>query len=131
MNEGKSPLTIVRNCLRAYIDKDRTAIESMLADDYRFTSPIDNALDRMAYLQRCWPNSKMMDEFDLIYAMEFDNQALVVYEARTSTGKRFRNCEVHTVRDGKLVSTEVYFGWDLPHRAPPGGFIENDGAGHA
>jgi hypothetical protein len=73
----------------------------------------------------------MMDAFDLVHAMEFDNQALIVYEARTNTGKRFRNCELHTVRDGKLVSTEVYFGWDLPHRAPPGGFIENEGPGHA
>jgi hypothetical protein len=131
MNEGKSPLTIARECLRAYVDKDRTAIETMLAEDYRFTSPIDNGLDRKTYLQRCWPNSEFMDAFDFVYAMEFDNHALVVYEARTSLGKRFRNCEVHTVRDGKLVSTEVYFGWDLPHRAPPEGFIENNGAGHA
>jgi len=101
------------------------------ATDYHFTSPIDNALDRMTYLERCWPNSKMMEAFDYIYGAEFGDHALIVYEARTNSGKRFRNSEVHTVRDGKLVATEVYFGWDLPHRAPAGSFIENDGAGHA
>lgn len=49
----------------------------------------------------------------------------------TDSGKRFRNSEAHTVRDGKLLATEVYFGWDLPHRAPEGSFVENDGADHA
>jgi hypothetical protein len=47
----------------------------------------------------------------------------VVYEARMVNGKRLRNAEMHTVRGGKLVSVEVYFGWDLPHKAPIGGFI--------
>jgi hypothetical protein len=72
-----------------------------------------------------------MEAFDYIYQFEEGEHAFIVYEARTSTGKRFRNSEVHTVRSGKLVAIEVYFGWDLPHRAPVGGFIENDGQGHA
>jgi hypothetical protein len=55
----------------------------------------------------------------------------VVYEAETTDKRGFRNSEVHTISDDKLVSTEVYFGWDLLHRAPDNGFIENDGAGHA
>jgi len=131
MNQERSPLTIARACLKAYVEKDRAAIESMLADDYHFTSPIDNALDRTTYFKRCWPNSKAMEAFDFIYGAEFGDHALIVYEARTNTGKRFRNSEVHTIRDGKLIATEVYFGWDLPHPAPVGSFIENHGAGHA
>ena len=131
MHSTGSPLSVARACLQAYVDKDRAAIESILADDYHFTSPIDNALDRTTYLKRCWPNSQMMEAFDCIYGTEFGDRALIVYEARTNSGKRFRNSEVHTVREGKLVATEVYFGWDLPHRAPGGGFLENDGAGHA
>ena len=31
----------------------------------------------------------------------------------------------------KLIAVEVYFGWNVPHEAPIGRFIENDGAGHA
>jgi len=26
---------------------------------------------------------------------------------------------------------DVYFGWDIPHKAPKGGFVENAGEGHA
>jgi ketosteroid isomerase-like protein len=60
----------------------------------------------------------------VIYETADGERAFVTYEARTSAGKRFRNTEVHTVRDGKLAATEVYFGWDVPHKAPSGGFLE-------
>jgi len=127
----ESPLTVVRGCFAAYVAKDRAAIEALIAKDYHFTSPIDNALDRQTYFARCWPNSAAMARFDYIYQMEDGDRAFIVYEAHTNTGQTFRNSEVHTVRDGKLVATEVYFGWDLPHHAPSGGFIEGEGEGHA
>ena len=41
-----SPLAIARAVLETYVNKDRAAIEALIADDYHFTSPIDNALDR-------------------------------------------------------------------------------------
>jgi hypothetical protein len=44
-----SPLTVARGCLEAYVAKDRAAIEALIAKDYHFTSPIDNALDRETY----------------------------------------------------------------------------------
>ena len=50
-------LAISKACLQAYVDKDRQAIEQLIADDFRFTSPVDNGLDRATYLDRCWPNS--------------------------------------------------------------------------
>jgi ketosteroid isomerase-like protein len=126
-----SAVDIAHSCLQAYVDKDRPAIESLLAEDFHFTSPIDNALDRQTYLARCWPNSASMESADVLQEASDGGRALLVYEARTSTGKRFRNAEVHTVRDGKLVSVDVYFGWTLPHRAPAGGYVDNDGDGHA
>jgi hypothetical protein len=42
---------------------------------------------------------------------------------QNTTGKRFRNTEIMTVRDGKIVEVEVYFGWSIPHEAPEGGFV--------
>ena len=124
-------LTVARACLKAYVDKDRAMLETMLADDFHFTSPIDNALDRATYLQVCWPNSAVMTGVDEIHEVDDKDRAFIVYEARTTSGKRFRNCEMYTVRDGKLVATEVYFGWDLPHRVPQGAHVENEGEGHA
>jgi hypothetical protein len=65
-----------------------------------------------------------MAAFTVIRESTDGNFAFVTYEARTSSGKRFRNTEVHTVRNGQLVATEVYFGWDVPHKAPQGSFLE-------
>jgi ketosteroid isomerase-like protein len=44
---------------------------------------------------------------------ERGEEVFVTYEARRTDGSRFRNTEVLTVRDGKIVEVEVYFGWDL------------------
>jgi hypothetical protein len=126
-----APLAVVRGCLNAYIDKDRKAIEALIAGDYHFTSPLDNALDRESYFAICWPNSAAMKSFDFIAGAEDGDRAFVVYEGETLAGKRFRNCEVHTVRGGKLVSTEVYFGWNVPHKVPAGTHADHDAAGHA
>lgn len=120
------PLAVARACLQAYVDKDRTAIEALIADDYRFTSPIDNALDRRTYFEICWPNSKMLTGFRCIHEAEAGNRAFIVYEARTDGGRSFRNSEVYTVRDGQLVATEVYFGWNVPHSVPQGQHAESN-----
>jgi ketosteroid isomerase-like protein len=119
-----TPLQIVKKALQAYVDKDRAAIEALIAEDYRFTSPLDNGLDRATYFSRCWPNSERMDDMRFIDGAENGDTAWVVYEA-TASNKRFRNAETHKTRDGKLVATEVYFGWDLPHPAARGGFIKD------
>ena len=112
-----------RACLQAYVDKAREAVEALLAADFRFTSPLDHAIDRDTYFQRCWPNSATMRTVDIIEAIDAGNRAFLIYEVETDA-KRFRNCEMHTADGGKLVSVEVYFGWDLPHPAPPGQFVE-------
>jgi ketosteroid isomerase-like protein len=124
---SKSPLAVARACLQAYVNKDRQAIEALLADDFHFTSPIDNALDRRTYMEVCWPNSAAMARFDEIYEFEDADHAFLVYEAHTSTGKHFRNSELHTIRDGKLIATEVYFGWELPHKTPRGAHMQIEG----
>lgn len=126
----QNPLALAQAALQAYIKKDRPAIEALLADDFRFTSPIDNGLDRATYLEVCWPNNEAMKDMKLIYGAENGDRAFIVYEVQTAT-KRFRNSEVHMVRDGKLVTIEVYFGWDLPHNAKPGEHIDNAGDGDA
>lgn len=116
-------VAVARAAYAAYLKKDRAAMEALVAPDYRFTSPLDNALDRASYFDRCWPNSAQFASIDVIHATASGEQVFVVYEGRTNAGKGFRNCEVHTVRNGKLFATEVYFGWDIPHKAKPGGFI--------
>lgn len=120
----QNPLDVVRAYMQAYVNKDRPAIERLLESNYRFTSPIDNSLDRATYMNVCWPNSARIARFEPVHEVEHREQVFIVYEGQTSHGKRFRNCEVHTVRQGKLVSTEVYFGWDVPHQVPIGTHVD-------
>jgi ketosteroid isomerase-like protein len=115
---------IARACYEAYISKDRATIEALIAEDFHFTSPIDNRLDRATYFDRCWPNSRNIEAFDFIHILSEDDKVFVTYEGRGTDGHRFRNTEILTVKDNQITEAEVYFGWSIPHKAPPGGFID-------
>jgi hypothetical protein len=41
-------------------------------------------------------------------------------------GGACRNTEIVTVSGGQIVDVEVYFGWDLRHKARRGSFLEDD-----
>jgi ketosteroid isomerase-like protein len=115
---------IARAVFAAYVAKDRAAVERLIAQDFHFTSPLDNRIDRATYFERCWPNSERTESFDFIRLATCDDQVAVTYEARTVDGKRFRNTEVFTLRGDQVVEVEVYFGWSLPHPASDGGFVD-------
>jgi hypothetical protein len=57
---------LVKRSYRAYVDNDRPAIERLFAEDFHFTSPLDNRIDRKTYFERCWPNHRWIDGFDFI-----------------------------------------------------------------
>jgi ketosteroid isomerase-like protein len=117
------PVSIARRAYQAYVEKDRAAIEAVIADDFRFTSPLDNRIDRGTYFERCWPNSTTMAGFEFINLVRDEERAFVTYEGQSTSGRRFCNTEILTVRNGKIVEAEVYFGWSIPHEAPAGGFV--------
>jgi hypothetical protein len=117
-------VAIARACYDAYVTNDRAAIEAIIADDFHFTSPLDNRIDRATYFERCWPNSRTTESFDFIHIVPDGDRVVVTYEARSTGGHRFRNTEVITVRGEQIVEVEVYFGWSIPHEAPAGGSTE-------
>lgn len=119
------PVAVARACYEAYSNKDRAAIEALLANEFRFTSPLDNRIDRATYFARCWPNSERIADFRFIHLVAHENCVFVTYEARDVDGRRFRNTEIVTVRDTLVTDVEVYFGWTLPHRARPGNFVDD------
>ena len=120
---AKDAVSIARAAYEAYVSKERSAIEALIADDFHFTSPLDNRLDRVAYFDRCWPNSKTTDGFEFIHLVQSGEQVFVTYEAHGAAGHRFRNIEIVTARSGQITEVEVYFGWDLPHKAAVGGYV--------
>ncbi|WP_119275166.1 nuclear transport factor 2 family protein [Taklimakanibacter deserti] len=118
-------LALVKASYAAYVAKDRAALERILADDFHFTSPLDNRLDRKTYFARCWPNSEKIRDFEFVNLVSLDGaQVFVTYIATNADGQRFRNTEIMTLRGDKIANVEVYFGWSLPHEAKPGGFVE-------
>jgi hypothetical protein len=60
------PQSIARKSYQAYIDKDRAAIETVLSEDFHFTSPLDNRLNRETYFDRCWKNSETIAGFKFV-----------------------------------------------------------------
>ncbi|XUW90607.1 nuclear transport factor 2 family protein [Burkholderia sp. M6-3] len=121
----QDPADIARASYLAYVRKDRAAIEALIGEDFHFTSPLDNRLDRNTYFMRCWPNSETITDIQFVDVVVHGEQVFVVYEGTSVRNRRFRNTERLTVRGGKIVEAEVYFGWSLPHDAPDGGSVKS------
>jgi ketosteroid isomerase-like protein len=119
----QEPALIARAVYDAYVRKDRNAIESLIADDFHFTSPLDNRLDRKTYFERCWPNSETTARFEFRHLVSDGGRVFVTYELTKTTGERFCNTEILSTWNGKVTDVEVYFGWMIPHEAPVGGFV--------
>jgi ketosteroid isomerase-like protein len=106
-------LAIARDCYAAYESGDRSLVERHLADDFTFYAPPDPGIDRTAYFERCWPNAKLIESYELKRLVEIGDEVLVTYEAAKTDGHRFRNTEIMTFDGDKVRRVEVYFGWDL------------------
>ncbi|WP_222946503.1 nuclear transport factor 2 family protein [Caballeronia sp. EK] len=114
------PISIAKRVYDAYVTKDRDAIEALVADDFHFTSPRDNRLDRATYFARCWPNSRTIAEFTFVHLVRDGEHVFVTYDLRMKDDSAFRNTEVLTIRDGNLIEAQVFFGWMIPHEASEG-----------
>jgi ketosteroid isomerase-like protein len=124
MIDNTNPTEVVREYFETWTRKNRPALEGLLAEDFRFTSPLDNRLDREAFFKRCWPGSEDIATIDLKRLIPDGHLVFVTYELTMKDGRQFRNSEALTLRDGKVREVEVYFGWDIPHKAPEGGFVD-------
>lgn len=94
----------------AYQDDDRETVERHIAEDFSFTSPYDDAIDRATYFERCWPNHKSLNSMQVERIFIDGDSAYATYTARNMSGRTFRNTEYFTFNGGKIASIEVYFG---------------------
>lgn len=107
-------LQLVRDGYGAYESGDRSVIEALLTEDFKFFAPPDPGIDRAMYFERCWPSSKTIKTFEYERLVEIGgDEVLVTYEATRTDGSRFRNTEIFTFRGDRFWRVEVYFGWDL------------------
>jgi ketosteroid isomerase-like protein len=101
---------IVRAYFGAYESENRPAVERLLADNFTFTSPNDDAIDRATYFERCWPRDEPSRDHTIEKIVVDGDKAFVTYSSSTSPGQRFRNTEVFTFCGERIVSVDVYFG---------------------
>ncbi len=114
----------MRRLFQVFNDDDRVAAGALIADDYRFTSPMDNGIDKASFFARCWPGDHGMTDFSIDRMLAGGDTVATTFEAKTKDGVRIRTAGVNRVRNGQIFEAEAYFGWSLPHRAAPGGFVD-------
>ena len=101
---------IVRAQFEAFRDRRREDSEALLAADFTFTSPYDDAISRDAFFERCWPNGDRFEDLRIERVAIDANGAYITYLVTTDTGEQFRNTEYLTVSNGQIRAVEVYFG---------------------
>jgi ketosteroid isomerase-like protein len=110
---GRDRLQLARASYEAYESGDRSALESLLSEDFTFYAPPDPGIDRATYWERCWPNSDTIESFEFKRLVEIGDEVLVTYESTKSDGRHFRNTEILAFDGDKICRAEVYFGWDV------------------
>jgi ketosteroid isomerase-like protein len=100
----------IRAIFAAYLSGDRKLVEDALSDDFRFTSPYDDNIDKPAYFERCWNNSDWIERHELERIFVEGDEAFVTYLCVAKGGKRFRNTEFFAFDRDKVKRIDVYFG---------------------
>jgi ketosteroid isomerase-like protein len=102
---------VVRKYYAAWATKDWHRIDILLADDFTFSSPLDDHISKSGFKAKCWDSQiAYIDRFDLKQVIGTDNEAFVLYVCHTTNGKTFRNVEYFQLREGKVKAVECYFG---------------------
>jgi ketosteroid isomerase-like protein len=108
MSERKSG--IIRAIFAAYLSNDRKAVENALTEDFRFTSPYDDEIDKATYFERCWRDSGWIERHEIERVLVEGDEAFVTYRCTAKGGKSFRNTEFFTFAGDRVRRIDVYFG---------------------
>jgi ketosteroid isomerase-like protein len=101
---------LIRALFAAYLASDRAAVERMLADDFRFTTPYDDAIDKPTYFERCWRDTGWIARHELERIVVDGDAAFVTYRCTAKSGNSFRNTEFFKFAGNSVTSIDVYFG---------------------
>jgi hypothetical protein len=108
---GSKSQATVRKYYAAWEKKDWPLLDSLLADDFTFSSPRDDHINKGAYKSGCW-NTQIayIDRFDLTQVIGTDSEAFVMYIGHTANGKTFHTVEFFRLTEDKVKAVECYFG---------------------
>jgi ketosteroid isomerase-like protein len=101
----------VRKYYKEWETKDWHPLDILLADDFTFTSPVDDHISKSAFKAGCWDTQiAFIERMDLKQVIGTGNEAFVMYVCHTKNGKTFRNVEYLRLRDERVEAIECYFG---------------------
>jgi len=101
---------LVRGVFAAYRANDRQSVEESLTEDFRFTSPFDDGIDKVTYFAKCWRDTGWIAKQELERIFVDGDAAFVTYHCVAKDGKSFRNTEFFVFTGDKVRSIDVYFG---------------------
>ena len=106
----------VRAFLDAYQAQDRGTADQLMSDDFVFTSPQDDQIDKAAFMERCFPTADRFRSSEILRLVAVDDEnVFVLYQYELMQDREvYRNCELITVRNGRPVETQVFFGGRVP-----------------
>ena len=100
----------IRQIFAAYLANDRKFVENALSDDFRFTSPYDDAIDKPTYFERRWKSSDSIERHELERIFVEGDEAFITYLCVARGGRDFRNIEFFVFEGDRVKRIEVYFG---------------------
>jgi ketosteroid isomerase-like protein len=101
---------IVREYYTSFENKDWSLMEQILADGFTFSSPLDDHINTKVFQERCWPNAYKIKRFDLEKLVVNGDDAFVICNGWTTDGKLYRNSDHFSLKSGKIVAYECFFG---------------------
>ena len=103
---------IIRKYYGGWEKKDWGLVDTLLADDFTFTSAApDDHISKSAFKRQCWnTQSALIEKFDLERVFGAGDEAFVKYLCHTKSGKSFRNVEYLRLKDKRVEAIECYFG---------------------
>jgi hypothetical protein len=101
---------IIRGIFAAYLANDRRRVENALTEEFRFTTPYDDRIDKPTYFDRCWKGGDWIERHELERIVVDGDEAFVTYKCTAKGGKSFRNTEFFVFAGDKVSSIDVYFG---------------------
>ncbi len=101
--------TLIESYLLAWQKRDWDFVESVLAEDFTFTSPYDDRIELREYKEKCWNTIREIGEFEFVAIIENETEAFARYRNRIN-GEPVQNAEHFIFRDGKLKGIVVFFG---------------------
>src|SRR5437016_7162746 len=106
----------IRAIFVAYMANDRKVVEDVLAEDFRFTSPYDDQIDKKTYFERCWKNSDWIERHELEKILVEGDEAFVTYKCTAKGRQELPQHRVLRVRRRQGQAHRRLFRCQLPGR---------------